>query len=196
VEGSDAKAATERADETGEGDAMAELVGVDLTVLVDEMTTAMLACGATPAPLDAGPVDREVVGCVHLAGQEWSGSILVVLAEQTARAAAAALFFSAVDAVSQEEVGDVVGEFANVLAGTVKARIGGYCTLSLPSVSSGAQVRMLPPGTVVVETARYRTDLGMLTVSVRAAARGAPDEGSPTLATAGPRGRTSVVSGR
>ena len=152
---------------------MADLAGVDLTTLVNEMTTAMLGCEAVPAPPDSAPVaDREVVGCVHLTGETWSGSILVALPEETARAATAALFFAEADAVTEEEVGDAVGEFANVLAGSAKTQIGGGCTLSLPSVTSGAQLRVVVPGTVVVETVRYQTDLGTLTVSALARSTG------------------------
>lgn len=147
---------------------MADLAGLDLTTLVDEMTTAMLGCSAVESTDDAPAHDRQVIGCVHLTGDTWSGSILVALPDDAARAATAALFFAEPDAVSEEEIGDAVGEFANVLAGSIKTAIGGGCTLSLPSVTSGAQLRVVVPGTVPVQSIRYSTDLGTMTVSALA----------------------------
>lgn len=147
---------------------MADLAGLDLSELVNEMTTAMLGCEALESTDDSPVQDREVIGCVHLTGDDWSGSILVAMPEEAARAATAALFFAEPDAVTEGEVADAVGEFANVLAGSAKTAIGGGCALSLPSVTSGAGLKVVVPGTVVVETRRYDTDLGTLTVSALA----------------------------
>jgi chemotaxis protein CheX len=148
---------------------MADLAGIDLSELVNEMTTAMLGCEAVESKDDDAPVqDREVIGCVHLTGEDWSGSILVAMPEETARSSTATLFFSEPDAVTEDEVADAVGEFANVLAGSAKTAIGGGCALSLPSVTSGAGLRVVVPGTVTVETKRYITDLGTITVSALA----------------------------
>lgn len=153
---------------------MADLAGIDLNSLVNDMTAMMLQCAAVEDTSEGSPFDgREVIGVVHLTGADWSGSIMVGMPEDAARRATAALFFTEVDEVSEEEVSDAVGELANVLAGQAKGEIGdASAALSLPSVTTGAQLRVVVPGTVTVETKRYSTDHGAMTVSALARQNG------------------------
>ncbi len=144
---------------------MSNLKEIDLTGLVDQMCQSMLGVGVTEG---ADPVEgdlRQVVGCVHLTGPDWVGSILVAMPDAAADAATAAMFMLGPDEVEADLVADAMGEFANVLAGMTKTAIGGGCQLSLPSVTSGRSLKVVIPGAEMVEQQCYATDLGRITVT-------------------------------
>lgn len=143
---------------------MARLKGLDLLELVGQMTASMLGIGVEGADAadDDGP---RVVGCVHLTSEQWSGSILVAMGREVAVGATAAMFMLGAEDVDDELIADAVGELANVLAGQVKTEIGGGCQLSLPTVTSGAGLRMAVPGAQLVEEKWFASDLGRLSVA-------------------------------
>ena len=145
---------------------MARMKELELDRLVGEMVASMLGLPAEEA--DVGDLDedvRQVIGCVHLSDDPWMGSILVSMAQDEAVAATATMFMLEADEVDESLVADAMGEFANVLAGQVKGEIGGGCTLSLPTVTSGAGLRFAVPGTTVVDRRRFLCDVGGLTVA-------------------------------
>lgn len=144
---------------------MARMKELELGRLVDDMTASMLGVGVQEIEdRDDGDV-RQVIGCVHLSDDPWMGSILVSMPHEAAIAATAAMFMLEHDEVDESLVADAMGEFANVLAGQVKGEIGGGCTLSLPTVTSGAGLRFAVPGTTVVDRRRFSCDLGELQVA-------------------------------
>ncbi len=86
--------------------------------------------------LDDGPApeaEAYITGCVQITG-DWQGAVTVELAAPLARRVAAALFAMEPAEVSDGEVGDAVGELANMIGGNVKALMEGSCQLSLPAV--------------------------------------------------------------
>lgn len=141
------------------------LAQLDLQELVGEMTSAMLGCGVTTAPDGATAAGPEVVGIVHLSADEWSGSVLVGMPAPVAATATATMFMLDVDDVDDELIADAMGEFANVLAGQVKGAIGGGCSLSLPSVTTGTGLQVTVPGTTLVIRHNFHCDLGPLSVA-------------------------------
>lgn len=145
---------------------MARMKELELGRLVDEMTTSMLGMGVDGELEEAtDAVQHEVIGCVHLSADPWQGSILVSLPLDAATAATATMFMLGEDEVDDDLVADAMGEFANVLAGMIKTEIGGGCSLSLPTVTSGAGLRFAVPGTVVVDRRRFASGVGAISVA-------------------------------
>ena len=145
---------------------MARMKELELRRLVDEMTTSMLGSGIDGEVEETLDEDQhEVIGCVHLSDDPWSGSILVSMTREAANAATATMFMLGEDEVDESLVADAMGEFANVLAGMIKTEIGGGCQLSLPTVTAGAGLRFAVPGTVVVDRRRFGSAVGPIGVA-------------------------------
>jgi chemotaxis protein CheX len=108
-------------------------------------------CGADPVPLANGQKPQpcsSVVGVISYAGTlAWSFAL--VLPEKTATALAEK-FAGFPISFESPDMGDVVGEMANVIAGDISARLdakGIFAQMSLPTVARGHDVELfLPPG--------------------------------------------------
>lgn len=96
------------------------------------------------------PDERVVTGVVQIAG-DFEGAVSLQLPLSLARRAAEAMFAIAGEQVTADEVADTVGELANMTGGNLKSAIGGSCTLSLPSVTSGRDYHVSVPGAVTRE---------------------------------------------
>jgi chemotaxis protein CheX len=53
------------------------------------------------------------------------------------------------DELADDEVGDAVGEIANMTGGNLKSLLGGSCHMSLPSVTIGNDYTVNIPGSAV-----------------------------------------------
>jgi len=89
--------------------------------------------------------DREILGTVSIMG-DWSASLVVRLPESLATDVTAAMFAMEPGDVTLEELGDAIGEIANVAAGALKGAVDADCRLSLPSVTEGSDLRVGIPG--------------------------------------------------
>lgn len=100
-------------------------------------------------PLDELPVVAEVefTGHVEVSGG-WAGDVVVGLSRAAAEALARAMFTP--DQVVEADCLDAVGEFTNIVGGSVKSIVPGPSALSLPEVA----VAGVPVGAAVLpETA-------------------------------------------
>ncbi|ROP44876.1 chemotaxis protein CheX [Pseudokineococcus lusitanus] len=90
-----------------------------------------------PAPWPADPAVPLHLGQVDVDGP-WRGRVVVAADEVAAvRWARAMLALGPDDEVTPEDVHDVVGELANVVAGAVKGHLPPGCRLGLPVVGRG-----------------------------------------------------------
>jgi chemotaxis protein CheX len=103
------------------------------------------------------PGARETVGTVSIMGG-YSAAVVVRLPEDLARQATAAMFGMEPDECSNEEVGDAIGEVANVVAGALKGTLDTDCRLSLPGVTEGTDLRVGVPGGVMRTEVRFDSD--------------------------------------
>jgi chemotaxis protein CheX len=92
--------------------------------------------------VDSAPT---LTALVHISGA-WDGTIMLYCTVELARRAAAAMFGTAPEAIGQEETEDALGELANMTAGTIKTLLPRPCSLSLPTVGTGIDYRMVVPG--------------------------------------------------
>jgi len=71
------------------------------------------------------------LGRVHLSG-DWCGLIEVLLAEQLALSATAAMLMQSADTVAQSDTLDATKEIANMIAGSIKSSLPRPCTMTVP----------------------------------------------------------------
>jgi chemotaxis protein CheX len=108
-------------------DDLAEMVAQVWSSYLDPDGTAPLV------PTGSGDNGSEVHSSVSITGT-WQGAVVFGASALAARRAAAAFLVTAPEAVSQDDVADVLGELANILGGNVKGMLPPGCLLSLPQV--------------------------------------------------------------
>ena len=106
-----------------------------------------------------------MTSCVHIAGP-WSGAFTVACPQELARKCAALMFGMEVDAVSEDETNDALGEIANIAGGNFKALLPNGCLLSLPTVAQGIKHRFVVPSSHVASQRSYRSEGDLLVVKV------------------------------
>lgn len=99
-------------------------------------------------PHDGSPLD--VSAFVSVTG-EWCGHVVIGCNQSLGRQIAAGLLMMDAAEVSDEDLSDAMGEFANVIGGNVKSIMPGPSKLSLPVAIVGAGRERLPGA---VETTR------------------------------------------
>jgi chemotaxis protein CheX len=126
----------------------AQMTAPDLAMIVEESATTMLG-------IDLGErVDDEPTpGCTLCASVQftgtWEGAVAVGCDERLGHEIAGSMFGVEPGTASDDEVGDALGELANMIAGNVKPLLPGAASLSLPTVVSGDTVRLGIPGATV-----------------------------------------------
>jgi len=87
-------------------------------------------------PVPASPAESTLTGSVYISG-EWNGLVSLTCSATAATRAAAFMFATDVDEVSDSDVLDAVGELVNIVGGNVKGMLPPPTGLSLPSVTDG-----------------------------------------------------------
>jgi chemotaxis protein CheX len=111
----------------------------DVINIIQEVFSSMLALEVSP--LEAKPAapenERKISASVGIAG-EWNGTVTLQCSADTAcRLAGAMLAMDPLPDVD-DDVKDVLGELANIVAGNIKSMLPGPSSLSLPCVIDGS----------------------------------------------------------
>ncbi|SES39631.1 chemotaxis protein CheX [Actinokineospora terrae] len=124
-------------------------VEVDLDMIAEQVWSAFLNGGEEEtvyADSDSG-AGVELAASVAMVGA-YEGHLVVSCSHKASRDVASVLFAMEPEEVTADDVGDALGELANVLGGNVKSVLPSPSQLSLPRVSATAHERW--PGTVEV----------------------------------------------
>lgn len=133
--------------------------------MTQEVWSALLGLELTPAPLEAAlPVGPVLVAAVQISGA-WQGTVQIECSHDHATAAAALMFASEAEAMSDEQTRDALGELANVLTGNVKSLLPGPSALSVP-VSGSAVGHQQQNATCLVHRLGFVAASGGLHVSI------------------------------
>jgi len=97
------------------------------------------------AEVPAATTEPVLTAFVLLAGG-WDGALMIQCPTALARRCAAQMFDSPIDAVTDSDVNDALGELANMIGGNLKSHLPGACTLSLPAVVDGHDSGVRVPG--------------------------------------------------
>ncbi|HEY3736433.1 MAG TPA: chemotaxis protein CheX [Jatrophihabitans sp.] len=93
---------------------------------------------------ESGPIlDSAFIATVAIGG-EWNGHVLIGTNSVAARRIAAQMFAMEDDEVSDAEIGDALGEMANIVGGNVKALMPEPSVLSLPQVALETRAIYMP----------------------------------------------------
>lgn len=108
----------------------------DMNHIVGETWSTVFGLGinpTAPAPFDG----RVITATVSMTG-ETTASVVVRCSDDLAEQLASRALGIDEAALEPDDLHDTVGEVANILAGNVKAMLGGQLRLSLPAVTDGA----------------------------------------------------------
>jgi chemotaxis protein CheX len=114
------------------------------------------------------PPDREepvLTAFVLLAGG-WDGALMIQCPATLARRCASQMFDSPMDAVTESDVNDALGELANMIGGNLKSLIPGSCTLSLPAVVDGRDHGVRVPGSHPLMRLAFASEGGEVVVCI------------------------------
>lgn len=136
-----------------------------MTGIAQDVWGSFLDMQLEPGP-DAGPfAGRTLTGCVTVSG-EWQGSVFLECPAAHAQAAAEAMFAADPGSLSDEEVGDALGELTNMVGGNVKSLLPAPSKLSIPSVATGESISVRVPGAVLVDRVVLVCAAGPVSISV------------------------------
>ena len=78
-----------------------------------------------------------LAACIHIVG-DWQGAAIIVMQPEIAAFVASKMFSEPdSDGLSESQLADAMGEFANIIGGLIKSGLDGQNTLSLPVVVRG-----------------------------------------------------------
>lgn len=108
----------------------------DVAQIVQEVWSSMLGLEVDPVDIEVEKGEPSVAGSVGVTGAT-DCLISLEISEAGARQLAAAMFGLGEDDVSDDDIGDTVGELTNMVGGNIKSLLPEPSTLSLPVVASG-----------------------------------------------------------
>ena len=121
----------------------------ELTEITERVWASLVELPLIPRqPGQPGPAagfSRTFTGCVQITGA-WEGAVTVHCSEALAKVLTASMFMVDPEDTTPEEVGDALGELANMVGGNVKALLPEPCRISLPAVADGMDYRLSVPG--------------------------------------------------
>lgn len=141
-----------------------ELTDADIHTLVQEIWASYLLLDVEPAP-HPQTSDRSLSALIHIHGT-WEGTVILHCSRALAGHIAGAMFAIEPEELSEDEVGDAVGEIANMLGGSIKSMVDGPASLSLPTVIGGEQYVVKIPGSTVLNEVWFTTSDESMVVSV------------------------------
>lgn len=130
-------------------------VAGELERLIEEALTTVFDVEPAPVP---SSVER-LAAAVAITGT-WNGTLVIDTGLETARAVAAGMLDVPRGDVEVDEVGDALGEFANIIGGGFKAMLPEPTTISVPTVTHGLDFRVRVPGGTLLRhaTAQFAGD--------------------------------------
>jgi chemotaxis protein CheX len=137
----------------------------DLETVVGSVFATMMGLEVWPSDEPCPAPAGMVTAAVYLTG-EWTGAACVHVAPEQARAFAGCfLGMPAPDSVS-DDVRDVMGELANMIAGNLKCTLSPGIRVSIPSVTDGPGYSLRVCGPHVASRTGYDTPAGPLWISL------------------------------
>lgn len=114
----------------------------DLTAIA-ELVWSSYVDGEIVQDAAGEPLESAFIASVAIGG-EWNGHVLIGTNAKAASDIAAAMFAMEPDEVSDAEIGDALGEVANIIGGNVKALVPEPSVLSLPQVALETRALFMP----------------------------------------------------
>jgi chemotaxis protein CheX len=146
-----------------------QVTNEDINTIVTEIWSSMLGLEAGPNGHNVpDPESLRVAASVQITGS-WNGAVEMQFTSELAKQLAEAMLGVPADELTDEDVADVVGELANMAGGNLKTLTEGTCSLSLPTVTEGRNLRTAYPGSTVVTAVAFECEGSPFKVAVVAA---------------------------
>ncbi|MGE0760417.1 MAG: chemotaxis protein CheX [Pirellulaceae bacterium] len=133
-----------------------------------EVFSVMLNCQLTRGPLTMKRTsipEYEISGLIGLSGKA-QGMVVLSLGRETAVQATTVLLGHRPDGITSDVV-DAVGELANMIAGSAKAKLEAYeMSVSLPSVICGKNHSVSFPSQTIPIVIPFESDIGPICIDV------------------------------
>jgi chemotaxis protein CheX len=126
---------------------------------VRQLFESMLDMSISPTNVDQWTCLGPVVGIIHLTGG-WDGFVLTGFEPSLAQVVAARMLAAPDLDPNDEDLRDVVGEIANILAGNLKCLIPEWTAMSIPAVIEGTVSRPMEGLSAPVNRLYFSTDYG------------------------------------
>ena len=124
----------------------------------------MLGIWVTPVDQEPASEATRLAASVHFTGS-WSGVVILEVSPEQACALAGRLLSMETPERVDDDVRDVIGELANIIAGNLKSAIAPGATLSIPEVVDGGfSLRIC--GATVSQTQVFESEGGTFSVSL------------------------------
>jgi len=131
---------------------------MDVEVVTCAIWEALFSLPLTRTAPTSPPLEPSVTGIVHIDGA-WAGALVMQCPLDLAHRLTVMMLDSGAPGTAGEppddDVRDVIGEVANMLAGNLKALLPEPCRISLPAVAFGSDVHMTVPRTAVEAAASF-----------------------------------------
>ena len=116
-------------------------MNAEITTITESIWSAVLGFDLETKPVADNSVLSEPIltGVVHITGK-WNGSICLHCPVTVARTFAARIFECSPESITDDELGDVVGELTNMISGNLKPILPGPSLLSLPMVQTNVTI--------------------------------------------------------
>jgi chemotaxis protein CheX len=139
-----------------------------ISSIASEVWESLLGMPLLPHPLgtDAPALEgQSTTGCVHVSG-EWNGSVFLQCDVGVAAALAEVMFAAEPGTLTDDEVGDALGELTNMVGGNIKSLLPAPSRLSVPSIAVGQSCSVRVPGAVLLDRVVLVCAPGPLHISV------------------------------
>jgi chemotaxis protein CheX len=137
----------------------------DLGSVVGSVFATMMGLDVWPSEAVCPGAEGLLTGAVYLTG-EWEGAVFIHCAPRQACEFAGRFVGMPTPLAVDDDVRDVLGELANMVAGNLKCTFSPGIRVSVPSVTDGAAYSVRVCRGRVVCHAAYHTDAGPLWISL------------------------------
>jgi len=137
----------------------------DLARIVQSVFQTMMEVEVAPSAAPWAHVPGIITSAVHFAG-DWRGAVLVEC--DAPQACQFAVRFMGIDmpAAVDDDVRDVMGELANMVAGNLKSLLPRGVDLSMPSVVEGSDYTMSVCGSTAAEHMVFSSAAGIFRITL------------------------------
>jgi chemotaxis protein CheX len=137
----------------------------DLESVVGSVFNAMMGLDVSPSDEPCPGSSRMLTAAVYLTG-EWTGAACIHVEPEQACGFTGRFLEMPTPGAVGDDVRDVIGELANMIAGNLKCTLAPGVRVSLPSVSDGTGQALRVCGSHVVCRASFHTDDGPFWISL------------------------------
>jgi chemotaxis protein CheX len=136
-----------------------------LEQVAQSVFSTMLNIDLTRVEQPVPPHAELLLATVQIAGK-WTGSVVLALSSDIARASAANMLQLAVDDVTPGDQQDAAAELVNMIGGNVKGLLPGPSFLSLPTIVTGREFGQQIHDAEIIENVTLTSESGTLQVTL------------------------------